>query len=619
MIPTSVISHTDPGMAGNGHDFHWLADALPDQVELLDGQCRRLYLNPACSQFFSNPEQMLGTSPADDPGMQDADDIRAMLTGVLHSGIPDSRQYKRLLVHGARRWFECKAIAFSPAGRQGDGPALILISREVGRQGQLEQLLNEYRLRLKLVQQTGELGSWEYDFRSETLLMSEKFAGIFGLPPQTTSMDRATVFAMIHPEDRERLYKLRNEMDARGQVYEIQYRIVRPDQQTRVLHSRWCLEMDEVNLLNRAIGFCEDITDRAAAEKTTLAPEEHFHFLAVNAQDTAIFLLDLEGRVMSWNPGAEKLYGYHSAEILNHDYSVFLVPGMDDSNLSSGWLESATLTGRLEIQDWRVRKDGDRFLAQITMMPFFDKAGVHIGYMKLTHDLTKQHCMEDMLRSQADRLKANARRLVELQESERQHLARELHDLVGPKLTALGINLQLISSRIPKESNNSMAEVLRESVDYVHGTVDVLRYIIGELRPHALDDYGLRAALRSHVAQFMRLTGIRVNVKESSDTGQVPDLIKMSLFRITQEALNNIVRHSQATAVDIAISYTNNSIGLSISDNGIGFDQNSVDPNPLSQSYGLSIMRERAEAIGANFRLETAAGEGVTIHVECRI
>lgn len=350
-----------------------------------------------------------------------------------------------------------------------------------------------------------------------------------------------------------------------------------------------------------------------------MAIEEHFRLLVEHVEDFAIFLLDPDGFVISWNRGAERVKGYCAEDILGRHYACFYLPEQADNNTLTKQLETAAREGKFETEDWQVRKGGDRFWAHVIISPVLDNSDRQIGYLKIVHDMTRQKCTEDILRSQAERLKVNARRLVELQETERQHLARELHDLVGPNLTALGINLQLITSRLSGGSRDDVLEVLRGSVDNIHSMVDTLRYIIGELRPHTLDDFGLRAGLRSHVTQFMKLTGIRVNIEETNTPGKLPDFIKLSLFRITQEALNNVAKHSKATRVDISIVYDQDRISLCIEDNGIGFDKNRIDTDNPSQGVGLIIIRERAAAIGAGFDLHTAAGQGVRLVLECNI
>jgi len=620
---TSVVDsiHSQSGPTIADISFRYFAENTPDLIEILDLQGKRIFLNPAYTTIFPTLELMIGTSPFEDVNLVNPDKLRDMFVNVVQYGKTLYTQYERILPDGNSRYFECRAIALPPDQNDHQQATVLMISRDITERVQFNELLSRYATQVKVAQEIGEMGSWEFDFTSETLQISERFARIFGLAPQTAELSRDELFVLIHPDDRERIANVRSQLQGDNIVYDAQYRIIRPDNQVRVVHSRWGLERDTAGQLYRTIGFCEDITDRLNAEKKALATEEHFQLLVTNAQDMAIFLLDLDGKVMSWNQGAERLYGYNSSEVIDKYYSCFFMPGTDDVDMLSSRLQAAVRSGKLESEGWRVRKDGERFWGRIIVTPFFDRTGNHIGYLKLTHDMTKQKCIEDILRSQADRLRDNARRLVELQESERQHLARELHDLVGPNLTALGINLQLINSSLVADKNSKVPDILKDSVNYVHATVDTIRYIIGELRPHALDDFGLRAALRSHVDQFMKLTGIKVSLEESNAPDDMPELIKMSLFRITQEALNNIARHAQATAAEIYLEYEQQKISLTIKDNGVGFEMemNRQDTDKPSQRIGLSIIRERAEAIGASFEIETTPGQGVQLRLQCNL
>lgn len=605
----------ESGLDVNSIGFRGIAETSPDLIEVLDPHGRRIYLNPACTLLHPDPGSMLGTSPLDDPHLARNDKIRNMLTEVMQQGTPAHSDFHVATKPGEIRHFECLAQPVMTAGKLS---AVVLTSRDITGQARHRKLLNRYETQMKVAEEISMLGSWEYDFATQISMVSEHFAEMFGLPPGTQQISLERLYDYIHPDDHERLITLRNEF-LHNDIYEVQYRIVRPDSAIRVIRTRWKVELDDAGQPARSIGICKDITDKLTAERSALTLAEHFQLLVENAHDFAVFLLDLEGFVTSWNMGAQRVLGYSAEEIIGRHYSCLYPFEPTNSLAHAKQLEAAALTGKHEATGWRIRKDQDSFWAHAIITRLQDKSGKHIGYLKIIHDMTKQKCIEDLLRSQTDRLKANARRLVELQETERQHLARELHDMVGPNLTALGINLQLITNHVTQGSGGNISEVLKDSVAYLHSTVDTLRYIIGELRPLAFDDFGLRPGLRSHVTNFTKLTGIRVNIEETNAPEQVPDFIKLSLFRITQEALNNIAKHSRATMVDISIVYERHKIGFSIRDNGIGFDKDKWDKDNPSQGVGLLIIQERAEAIGAGFILETAVGKGVQIYLDCFI
>lgn len=601
----------------NDISFNVIADHSSDLIEVLDLHGKRLYLNAACFSVFGGLEDILGTCPGDDSSLTNPEKMQSMLVDVISTGRGRCEEFHRIMPDGATRYFETRANSIRDEDNRIN--YILLTSKDITDREQPRQLFRNYKTRLKVAQDIGTMGAWEYDYGTDNFLISENFAEIFGLPSGTYRLKIAEIMALIHPKDRIRMSVLKSEKSVGESIYETQYKIVRADTSERVIQSRWQVVHDDMNERSRSIGVCQDVTDRITMERTDLTIEDQFQYLAEITRDFAIFLLDMDGKISSWNRGAERIKGYRAEEVLGRHYSCFCLSGLADSNMWLRQLEIAVREGRFETEDWRVRKDGDQFWAHIIISPFLNISGKQVGYLMIVHDMTKQKCTEDILRSQAERLKVNARRLVELQETERQHLARELHDLVGPNLTALGINLQLITSRLSQGSKDDVSEVLRGSIENVHSMVDTLRYIIGELRPHTLDDFGLRAGLRSHVAQFMKLTGIRVHIDETNSPESLPDFIKLSLFRITQEALNNIAKHSRATRVEISIVYEHDKVGLCIEDNGIGFDMDRVVTDNPSQGVGLLIIRERAEAIGASFDLQTAVGQGVRLVLVCNL
>ena len=212
-------------------------------------------------------------------------------------------------------------------------------------------------------------------------------------------------------------------------------------------------------------------------------------------------------------------------------------------------------------------------------------------------------------------LRATSNRLVEVQESERRLLARELHDRVGQNLTALGLNLSIVANGLPPEASPELAARLEDSNQLVQGTVDAMRDVMAELRPNALDDYGLPAALRSLAAGFSRRTGIHVAFEADEPSPDVPKTVDLAMFRIAQEALNNIAKHSGADRVEMAIRRVNGHATLSVRDNGVGIDPKRAGTS-TAPGWGLLIMRERAEAVGAEFTLRADPDAGVQVLVE---
>ncbi|MGD9029888.1 MAG: GAF domain-containing sensor histidine kinase [Anaerolineae bacterium] len=206
-------------------------------------------------------------------------------------------------------------------------------------------------------------------------------------------------------------------------------------------------------------------------------------------------------------------------------------------------------------------------------------------------------------------------RLAELDEAKRRALARELHDRIGQRLTALGINLNLVKSGLDGERAPWLCSRLDDSLTLLEETTDCVRQVMAELRPPMLDDYGLVPTLHWCGEQLASLVEIDVAVEGREPDPRLPASMEDALVRITQEALTNVARHAKASRVRIALSHDGDSTQLSISDNGAGFDLDRINRSETPY-WGLLTMAERAEAVGGRCCVESQPGEGTRVVVE---
>jgi len=220
------------------------------------------------------------------------------------------------------------------------------------------------------------------------------------------------------------------------------------------------------------------------------------------------------------------------------------------------------------------------------------------------------------VKRQGERLRALSARLAEAEETERQRLARELHDQVGQNLTALGINLNLVRTHMPKETPELMRARLDESLALIEETTARVRLVMADLRPPMLDDFGLVATLQWHGTRFASHMGISVTVRGEEPVPRLPAPTENALFRIAQEALTNVAKHAQATQVTIAVQVDDKIVRLMIADDGIGFDPTSPAKPNGDRGWGLITITERAEAVGGRCRIESKSQQGTRVIVE---
>lgn len=216
--------------------------------------------------------------------------------------------------------------------------------------------------------------------------------------------------------------------------------------------------------------------------------------------------------------------------------------------------------------------------------------------------------LEDELKTSAERLRSISAQLLSAQENERKRIARELHDSIGQSLAAIKFVLEKKISQL-NSTANFLGTKLEDIVPMIQNTMEEIRRISMDLWPAILDDLGLLSGINYFCRQFGEIySAIKIDKDLSVAEDAVPASLKIVIYRILQEALNNIAKYSKADKVLISLHKKNNHLELAIADNGIGFDYQA-----LPKGMGLVSMKERVELSGGNFALDSLPGKGTTI------
>jgi len=396
----------------------------------------------------------------------------------------------------------------------------------------------------------------------------------------------------------------------------------------------------------------ENVTDRNRAEHALRESEERFRLLVQGVREYAIFYLDPLGRVVSWNDGAERLKGYRAEEILGKHVSTFYSKEDVANGKPEHILEEAAQHGQSEDEGWRIRKDGTRFWANVVVTALRNSKGSLQGFAKVTRDVSERHekeqalakakellelrveqrttvlerlneelrveiaersRAEEQLRVSLDQLRALAARLQSVREEERTSIAREIHDELGQACTAIKMDLALIGRKATKRQTNLRAKA-DSAIQLVDGMIVTLRRIASELRPRTLDDLGLTAALEWQAQEFEGRTGITCRVVLPKEPLVLDAELSTAIFRIFQESLTNVARHSHATRVEAFLEQEADQLIFRVRDNGKGFDAKEVKAH---RSLGLVGMQERALLLSGELTIEGIpdAGTSLTLRI----
>jgi PAS domain S-box-containing protein len=336
--------------------------------------------------------------------------------------------------------------------------------------------------------------------------------------------------------------------------------------------------------------------------------EEQLRFQAAVLENVGdvVVATDRDGCIIYWNKGASAVFGYSADEMLGEPPRGFLPPPAAVADRPD-----ARPTGPPHPSEWQAkRKDGTPVWLDWKIATMHDAAGEAIGLVAAGKDVTERKRVEAELAQYRGQLRALAARIESAREDERTRIARELHDELGQALTVLKLDLGWLAANIPKRT--ALARKIRDMAEILEQTLDALRRLAGELRPPALDQLGLRAAIRVLAQEFEARTGVCCRVEVATENGTLDERLAAAVYRILQEAITNVARHARATQVDILLGVTPRDLALEVRDNGRGITERELADRA---SLGLLGMRERAQSWGGEVAITGTPGEGTRVHV----
>jgi len=364
---------------------------------------------------------------------------------------------------------------------------------------------------------------------------------------------------------------------------------------------------DQLSLkdLQSLADLCGEALNRIRAEQSLFESEERFRQIAENLEDI-IWVVDTgENRVLYVNPSYETIWKRSIESVYQRNTSYLDAVHPDDRSRVKRLMKERLADASCTSFEYRILTPDDSIRwIRSRSFPIRDAEGRPYRIAGVAEDITERKAAETALRDYS-------RRLMDAQESERMHIARELHDEIGQVLTAVRMNLQSLEQNA--QSPNDVAEGIR----VIDEALKRVRDLSLELRPSLLDDLGLGAATRWYVDRFARRAGVKAELQIDFEGSELRLLreVETACFRILQEALTNIGRHAHAKQISVLLTIVDSQLLLSVKDDGVGLEASSLATGTFQSTLGLRGMEERALAVSGNFEIISALSQGTEVRV----
>jgi PAS domain S-box-containing protein len=491
-----------------------------------------------------------------------------------------------------------------------DGSSSFTILRDITQRKRAQEELRRSEDRFRGIFENSPLGIFQSAPKGQAVRVNPSIARMLGYqyPQLMVEIDKEVAGRFfLHPEQREAI--VQTALDT-GSYAQGEVDLCRKDGSHFVANLHLRAKRVEGGIF--AEGFVEDINARKQAEEALRKSELQFRQMA-DAVKEVFWLTSPDFQTTHYvSPAFQRIWGYSGAELQAAPLLWMEAIHPDDLAQVERDLGQMARGTAVEMQYRITRPDGAQRWISDRGYPLRDETGKVTLISGVASDITE--------RKQAEvALKRYAQRLIALEENLRMRIANEIHDDVAQVVTALGLNLSFIGTYLQDASGNDLRGKLDDSRVLTKEISRTVRNLMVELRPVQLEEYGLVAAVRSHVEQFTKRTGIEVLVHADPQFPRLAARKEITLFRITQEALVNVAKHAEAEQVVIVLRCYDGCIGLSVTDDGKGFAAQDTPRLATGSGWGLTIMRERAELAGGRLELQTEPGEGTCIFVEIQI
>jgi PAS domain S-box-containing protein len=611
--------------------FRLAFDNAPMGMALVGADYRIRRANKAyCDALGYSEEELLNRSFVDLTHPDDvAKDIK-LAEQLFRGEIPSYRIEKRYISKEKKIvWLDLTALVVR--GRDGKALYGLGLAENITERKKSEEAMRESEKRYRAFFELTAVGAGQLDpADGRYLSANDAFCTMTGY--SRDELLRMRFYDITHPDDIEKDLGKFNAL-IRGDIpyFDTDKRYVRRDGTIVWGHLNVTMVRDDYGKPLYTVWIVQDINEFRGVEEELRKSEERYRSFVMNSSEAIwrfesdqpidtklpvnqqIDLIFKNAYLAECNNTMAEMYGHQRPEeILGTHLSDLLMPS-EPKNIATA--RAFILKGyRInDLESVELDKDGNQKYFMNNVVGIVEN-GFLLRAWGMQHDITEHKRADDQLRYSQQQMRALAARIQSMREEERASISREIHDTLGQGLTGIKIDLSWIAKKLPNVSDKTVRQKLVERFESARNLVDetlvAVKNLSAELRPRVLDTFGLSAAVEWQCSDFERRTGIRsVYRLPDSDVPLNPDR-STALFRILQETLTNVARHSQATKVSIELTVGDEDVTLKIQDNGCGVSEEQITSR---DSLGMLGMRERANLLGGEIVVKGEPGKGTLV------
>ena len=546
---------------------------------------------------------------------KDLDLIRQVIDRSLRGRETIKVEYRIVLSDGSVKWIASRGQSYFKS--TGEPECLMGVSIDITERKTFERQLIESEARLASAIDIAALGFYEMNEDYRISFLDDGMRVLLGIPPEEKERAREFWLTHIYPDDLPRIREVSQKVLNEGvDRLNVEYRYLHPQRGlTWIHHLSRVLERDYAGRAIKVVGVMQDISERRQAEEELLTQKDMLQSI-MSVMNSGITIRDLNYNLTYQNEYSIRMSGNHLGEKC---YRVFegidavcddcpVAKAIEDGRSHSLVKEVEMIPG--EISFW-----------ENTAVPMRDANGNIYACLEINHNITERKLEEEALRQSEAALRSSqndfrklAGRLISAKEEELRRLSRELHDDLTQRLAVIAIEagkLEMDLNKMPAAHPVVLQKIAKVKEQLIKVSEDVHR-ISRQLHPTILDDLGLVLAIESECTTTMRRENIDITFRHDGVPVAISSDIELCIYRVVQEGLKNVITHANAKSCEIFLKSTDNSLCLTVSDDGRGFDPAEVRHKP---GLGLSSMRERAQLVRGDFSITSQPGQGAVIRI----